>query len=49
MPENSRPQETDKKSASRISEDWLAVIIATLLILLSTIGFLGENGLNIHF
>jgi hypothetical protein len=49
MPENSQPQETDKKPASRISEDWLAVLIATLLILLSTIGVLGENGLNIHF
>jgi len=49
MPENSQPQETDKKPVSRISEDWLAVIIATLLILLSTIGILGENGLNIHF
>ena len=49
MPKNSQPQETDKKPASRFSEDWLAVLIATLLILLSTIGVLGENGLNIHF
>lgn len=49
MSENSQPQETDHKPASRISEDWLAVLIATLLILLSTIGILGENGLNIHF
>ena len=49
MSENSQPKETDKKPAPRISEDWLAVLIATLLIILSTIGVLGENGLNIHF
>ncbi len=49
MPDDPRHQEANKKSASRISEDWLAVLIATLLIILSTIGVLGENGLNIHF
>jgi hypothetical protein len=49
MTENSQPQETDKKPVSRISEDWLAVLIASLLVLLSAIGVLGENGISIHF
>jgi hypothetical protein len=38
-----------QQKRSPISEDWLAVIIAFVLILLSTIGLLGPNGLNIQF
>jgi hypothetical protein len=49
MSEKPQPKETDHKPAWHISEDWLAVLIATLLIILSTIGILGENGLSIHF
>lgn len=33
----------------RLSEDWLAVILAFLLILLSTLGLFGEQGLKIVF
>ena len=47
MAENSQPQES--KSSPRISEDWLAVIIAFILILLSVVGVLGENGLMIQY
>ncbi len=32
-----------------INEDWLAVIIAFLLILLSVVGLLGPQGLKIIF
>jgi hypothetical protein len=32
-----------------LGEDWLAVLIALLLILLSVIGLLGPNGLKIVF
>jgi hypothetical protein len=45
MPEihtNSRPRFT-------INEDWLSVIIAFLLIILSMIGLLGPNGIMIGF
>ncbi len=38
-----------KSEAPRLSEDWLAVIIAFGLILLSVIGVLGEKGLMIKF
>ncbi len=34
---------------SIFSEDWLAVILAFVLILLSAVGVLGPNGLNIRF
>jgi hypothetical protein len=33
----------------RLSEDWWAVIIAFVLILLATLGWLGEGGLMIKF
>jgi hypothetical protein len=49
MTENSRPQEDNQKPTPRISEDWLAVIIAFILILISAIGILGENGINILY
>jgi len=39
-----------KKSAkSSINEDWLAVILAFLIILLASVGLLGQAGLNITF
>lgn len=40
-----------EKSTKRItlSEDWLAVVVAFGLILLSAIGILGKNGINIIF
>lgn len=46
MPEKSLAQ---AKKPPRLSEDWLAVIIAYALILLSVIGLLGPNGLMIKF
>ncbi len=33
----------------KLSEDWLAVILAFVLILLSAIGVLGKNGIPIKF
>ena len=33
----------------KINEDWLAVALAFLLILLAAIGVLGKNGLSIPF
>jgi len=32
-----------------LKEDWLAVVISFLLILLAVIGLLGPNGLNIIY
>jgi hypothetical protein len=32
-----------------LSEDWLATLLAFVLILLAAIGMLGENGLMIKF
>ena len=32
-----------------LKEDWLAVVISFVLILLATIGLLGPNGLNITY
>jgi hypothetical protein len=49
MAENSQSQEAENKPTTRISEDWLAVLIASILILLSVLGVLGENGLSIRF
>ena len=43
---------SDKPSpaaAPRLSEDWLAVILAFVIILLSALGILGEAGLWIRF
>lgn len=34
---------------SLIHEDWLAVILAFVLIALAALGVLGKNGLNITF
>ncbi len=34
---------------SLINEDWLAVILAFMLIALAALGVLGKNGLNITF
>lgn len=49
MTENSHPQANNHKLAPRVSEDWLAVIIAFILILFSAVGILGENGLKILY
>jgi hypothetical protein len=37
------------KPGFKLSEDWWAVIIAFVLILLATIGVLGKSGLPITF
>ena len=39
----------NKKRKLTISEDWWAVIIAFLLILLAAVGLLGKTGLPITF
>ena len=36
-------------SKLKINEDWLAVILAFLLILLAALGVLGKNGIPITF
>jgi hypothetical protein len=38
-----------KKTNFHLGEDWWAVIVAFLLILLAALGLLGENGLSIPF
>jgi len=38
-----------KKTNFSLGEDWLAVIVAFLIILLTTVGWLGEKGLFIPF
>lgn len=48
------PKHTAKQSAApparfTLSEDWLAVLIAFVILLLSAAGLLGPNGLNIGF
>jgi hypothetical protein len=40
---------SDKHKKLYLSEDWWAVIIAFILILLSVIGLLGKSGLMIKF
>ncbi len=41
--------DSKQRSRSPLSEDWLAVIIAFIIILLSVIGLLGPNGIKIVF
>jgi hypothetical protein len=33
----------------RLSEDWLSIILAFLIIILSALGILGKNGIQITF
>ena len=41
-------EESSKKRAKRqISEDWLAVILAFVLMALAAVGVLGENGIPV--
>lgn len=39
----------ESEARPRLTEDWLAVILAFLIILLSALGVLGKTGLNIPF
>ncbi len=41
-------QPPPKKSAT-INEDWLSVLLAFLLLLLSVLGILGEAGIQVKF
>jgi len=41
-------QTSDKKKIS-LNEDWLSVLLAVLLLLLSVIGVLGESGIQVRF
>lgn len=45
------PDSGPKKSSfpTVLPEDWQAVIIAFVLILLAAVGVLGQNGINIRF
>jgi hypothetical protein len=43
------PQKSSSKAVFRVNEDWLAVIIALIIVLLATLGILGENSINISF
>ena len=49
MSDNPSPPDNQQESPPRLSEDWLAVILAFAIVLLSAIGILGENGLKISF
>lgn len=40
---------SNEKKSFTLSEDWWAVIVAFILILLAAIGVLGKNGLPIVF
>ncbi len=40
---------SDKRNHFSLSEDWWAVIVAFMLILLAVVGLLGKNGLMITF
>lgn len=37
------------KASFKLSEDWLSLLIAFVIFLLSAIGILGKNGINITF
>ncbi len=39
----------ESEARPRLNEDWLAVILAFLIILLSALGVLGKNGLMIPY
>lgn len=45
---NNQKSKENSKSFS-LSEDWLSVILAFLLILLAAIGVLGEHGIPVQF
>jgi hypothetical protein len=52
MNDISHPQEPAPQSQQKgfnLSEDWLSVILAFLLILLAAIGVLGKTGIPISF
>lgn len=38
-----------KKNGFKVNEDWLSVLIAFLLLLLSVFGVLGETGIRVGF
>jgi hypothetical protein len=40
---------SDTPKKFNLSEDWWAVILAFILILLAAVGVLGGNGLNVTF
>jgi hypothetical protein len=43
------PSQPDRTPRLTINEDWLAIIIALLVIFLSAVGILGGNGIHIPF
>ncbi|MFC1936338.1 hypothetical protein ACFLYP_01580 [Chloroflexota bacterium] len=47
--EEKKEGHTAEAAPAKISEDWLAVLIAFILFLLSVIGILGENGIMIKY
>jgi hypothetical protein len=42
-------EDQSKATPIKVNEDWFAVIIAFILIVLSAIGLLGENGIVVSF
>jgi hypothetical protein len=44
-----RKHQPKKSKKHPINEDWLALVLAFLIILLASLGLLGQNGLNIAF
>jgi hypothetical protein len=47
MPDH--PSHPNRLPRLAVNEDWLAIIIALLVILLSAAGILGSNGIHIPF
>ena len=39
----------EKKKTATLTEDWIFVLLAFLLLLLSVIGVIGEAGLQVRF
>ena len=39
----------EKKKTATLTEDWISVLLAFLLLLLSVIGVIGEAGLQVRF
>lgn len=46
---NNHPQPSPSSRPLRLSEDWLAVLIAFGLIVLAAIGIIGKSGIPISF
>ncbi len=49
MPNKKKRASAPTQTSSRFNEDWLSLLIAFTIFLLSAIGILGQNGIHITF